>query len=447
MYTDFYGFREKPFNIVPDPGYLYLSPKHRTALTYLQYGIREGTGFIMLTGEVGIGKTTLLKHLLGQLETNIEVAVIFNTNVSADQLLEMILSEFELEPGGSGKTQYLHALNEFLIHKYGLGHRALLIIDEAQNLTEEALEGIRMLCKLHSSKDLLLQILLVGQPNLQEKLKDPSLYQLRQRIAVRYHLERLGREELTAYIVHRINVAGGRRDIFTASALDTVYKYAEGIPRKANILCDAALVYGFADELETIDEGVIDQVVEDHQNTGLFGADGAFDSLESEETVSREELDLAGRIKNLEEQVMRLSSMVGSQVSGSKEDKRTDQEELVKKLTSMLEQERNKYDQLLKKYNKLLDRLKKQASPKATTTPKETAAPTGGPKGVPLKEVKPATKIDGKAKVQKEQDPEAVPQNHNLNPLFPSPYVDYKEVHGKKPFPRSILNWFKPSKK
>ena len=450
MYTDFYKFREKPFNIVPDPGYLYLSSKHRTALTYLRYGVREGTGFILLTGEVGIGKTTLVKHLLDQLDDNIEVAVLFNTNVSADQLLEMILNEFEVEAKGSGKTQYLQALNEFLIHKYGSGQRALLIVDEAQNLTGEALEEIRMLSNLHSSKDLLLQIVLVGQPDLQVKLANPSLYQLRQRIAVRYHLERLSQEEMSAYIAHRLKVAGGgRREIFTPSALAAIFQHADGIPRKANILCDAALVYGFADELETIDADVIEQVVRDDQSTGLYAAETPSSGTEIRDgqVVSEtQEQDFSRRIRRLEEQVMHLSSVLDAQGRTQKGTTGTKQETLVKKLTAMLEHERKKNAQLIAKYNKLKDRLRKLEAEKNTNNHNDSNR-VSGRKTVRTESVNVQTQREGKTNPPKEEKVQSAPRTQTVDPIYLPSYNYYREDRQKKRFPRSIMNWFKTSKK
>lgn len=207
MYEHFYGFRERPFHIAPSPNYLYKSETHQNALTYLEYGLSEHVGFILLTGEVGSGKTTLIQYILTQLGNQMIPGVIFNTQVSANELLRLILSQFELKPTGD-KAQNLETLNEFLINTYASRKQALLIIDEAQNLAPEALEEVRMLSNLQTAEHTLLQVMLVGQPELNIKLSDPSLRQVAQRIAVRYHLTGLNREDTGRYIAYRLERAG-----------------------------------------------------------------------------------------------------------------------------------------------------------------------------------------------------------------------------------------------
>jgi len=273
MYEEFYGFREKPFSIVPDPSFLYLSSKHRQALTYLEYGLTDKIGFILLTGEIGAGKTTIIKHLLTKMNNNFETAVVFNTNVSPKQLLELILDEFEVDiPAGSGKVGCLEKLNQFLVERYALGHQALLILDEAQNLSQKTLEEVRMISNLHTGKDGLIQVVLVGQPELRKKLQSPSLTQLSQRIAVSYHLASLSLKETKEYIDHRLRKAGQkhRYQPFSEDALGQIFYHSGGIPRTINILCDAALVYGYADTMKTIEGHVVDHVVKDKQDLGIF---------------------------------------------------------------------------------------------------------------------------------------------------------------------------------
>ncbi|UCF94526.1 MAG: AAA family ATPase, partial [Desulfobacterales bacterium] len=247
MYQKFYGLRDKPFQIVPNPTYLYKSLHHENALTYLEYGLSENVGFILLTGEIGSGKTTLIQYILNKLGGDTVAAVIFNTNVSADQLLGLILTEFELAFKEGDKAGTLDTLNQFLIQKYAEKKQVLLIIDEAQNLSAEALEEVRMLSNLQSEDQALLQIMLVGQPELIAKLRKPSLMQFTQRIAVSYHLASLTREETGNYIAFRLEKAGGRADLFSPEAVDLIHRLAGGIPRSINLLCQAALVYGFAD--------------------------------------------------------------------------------------------------------------------------------------------------------------------------------------------------------
>ncbi len=209
MYETFYGLTEKPFQIVPDPSYLYRSEKHENALNYLEYGLNEQVGLVLLTGEVGSGKTTLIQYLLGRLNPKVESAVIFNSSLTSDQLLNMVLSEFDFEPPAD-KTAALVTLNEHLVRLYAEGRRALLVVDEAQNLSTSALEELRMLSNLHDGQNLLLQVVLVGQQELKIRLAQPAMRQLAQRIAVRYHLTGLNREDTGRYIAHRSPEGGGK---------------------------------------------------------------------------------------------------------------------------------------------------------------------------------------------------------------------------------------------
>ena len=270
MYEEFYGFTEKPFKITPNPDYLYMSPKHKNALSILSYGLEENVGFILLTGEIGAGKTTLINYILKQIETNVDVAVLFNTNVNSDELLNMILGGFELEPAVGNRAKSLEILYQFLIDRYANHSRSLLIIDEAQNLSKEALEEVRMLSNLQSDDQMLLQIMLVGQPELKIRLKDRGFAQFAQRIAVNYHLQALTHFETIAYIQHRVQKAGGDLNIFSAEAIDSIFKLSGGIPRTINLLCDSALVYGFADEVKTIDGSILKSVIKELGFMGLY---------------------------------------------------------------------------------------------------------------------------------------------------------------------------------
>lgn len=280
MYKKFYNLNEKPFKIVPNPNFLFLSPRYENALTYLEYGLAEKSGFIMLTGEIGMGKTTLIRYLLNKLESKMEVGVILNTNVTADQILKLILLEFELPASEGDKSKELETLYRFLIEQYKIGKQVILIIDEAQNLTDEALEEVRMLSNLQSDEEILLQVMVVGQPELKKKLKKPELAQFSQRIAVSYHLSPLTRKECHDYIAHRLKAAGGNPDIFLTNAMDLIYDSSGGIPRTINLLCDACLVYGFADEIEQIGEYIVQQVIDDKEGMGIFTdrfREGTFD--------------------------------------------------------------------------------------------------------------------------------------------------------------------------
>jgi general secretion pathway protein A len=272
MYKEFYGFKENPFQIVPNPEYLYLSPKHKNALTCLEYALTDNVGYVMLTGEIGSGKTTLIRYLLNQIESDVEVAVIFNTNLTSEQLLSHILQKFDLEAVEGDKLGNLKTLEHFLYRKYEEGKKVLLIIDEAQNLTNEILEEIRMLSNIQSDEWMLLQIVFVGQPELISRIKNPALAQFSQRIAVNHHLQALTREETVKYIDFRLGKAGGDVNLFTSHAMDKIYQASFGIPRTINLLCDAALIYGFADEISRIDVPIVEKVIAELGIVGLYGA-------------------------------------------------------------------------------------------------------------------------------------------------------------------------------
>lgn len=267
MYTRFFGLTKRPFVLAPDPDFLYLSRVHDLAFTHLEYGLMHHAGFVALTGEVGTGKTTLLKYLFDKVKTSLEIAMIFNTQLDPQALLEMLLKEFDLiRPAGS-KAALVEVLYEYFMKQYGRGNRCVIVIDEAQNLSLEAFEELRMLSNLEVGNDVLVQIILVGQPQLRERLAHPSLAQLTQRISVHYHLTPLSPDEVGHYVAHRLRVAGYERPdpLFSEEALARLAEVSHGIPRVINSICDASLTYAFADELSQISPEIIAKVVADNE--------------------------------------------------------------------------------------------------------------------------------------------------------------------------------------
>jgi general secretion pathway protein A len=267
MYLEFYGLKEAPFSITPDPRYVFLSERHRDALAHLLYGVGKGGsgGFVQLTGEVGTGKTTLCRLLLEQLPENVRVALVLNPKLSPIELLESICDELKLDittKKGSLKG-LVDTLNGYLIEAYAQGLRVVLIVDEAQNLSTESLEQIRLLTNLETPTQKLLQIILLGQPELRDKLNDPELRQLAQRITARYHLTPLNRDESEAYVRHRLAVAGSVRSPFSRLALRALYQRSNGIPRLINVIADRALMAGYAREQNTIGERLVDRAADE----------------------------------------------------------------------------------------------------------------------------------------------------------------------------------------
>ena len=262
MYKEFYGLREYPFNMTPDPQFLFLSRNHRVALEILLYGIRERKGFIAITGEVGAGKTTLCRAMLEQLDGHFSTAVILNPVLNSGELMKAIATEFGLEVSGRDRLDTVAAISNFLLKQVGQGRETVLIIDEAQNLTEELLEQVRLLSNIETDDRKLLQIVLLGQPELRERLNSPRLRQLRQRITVRYHLKPLTRFEMTQYVQHRLELAGASgAPYFTWPALWRVYLYSRGIPRLINAVCDKALLAGYVEHSDHITNRMVGRAI------------------------------------------------------------------------------------------------------------------------------------------------------------------------------------------
>ncbi len=258
MYLEYYGLSEPPFAITPNPRFLFYSGKHREAFNHLLYGIRERKGFVQLTGEVGAGKTTLCRALLEQLGDNFSTALILNPVLNADQLVKAIAMEFGLEAQGLDRLEIMAVINDFLLRQMADNRESVLIVDEAQNLTNDLLEQVRLLSNLETDDRKLLQIVLMGQPELRDRLNHHGLRQLRQRITVRYHLNPLRLAEVAQYVQHRLQVSGAQgAPYFTRPALWRIYWYSKGIPRLVNAVCDKALLAAFVAQRDRIDFRIV----------------------------------------------------------------------------------------------------------------------------------------------------------------------------------------------
>jgi general secretion pathway protein A len=298
MYKKFFGLRENPFRVNPDPRYLFMTKQVREALASLLFGIQTRKGIVTLTGEVGTGKTTILNLLLGWLHRGTsKTAFLFNSRMNSKQVLDFVLAEFEIPCESNSKSQQLMKLNEWLMSRYVAGESAVLIIDEAQNLTFPVLEEIRMLTNLETATDKLLQIVLSGQPEFEEKLKLPQLRQLRQRIMIRCQTGPLTKDETQACILERLKIAGAAPNgppIFSPAALEAVHFYSLGIPRVVNLLCEHGLISAFAAGERPIQAGIIEQVAREFQLD------------EVAPTASREGLRTSSEVYNLESFVQNL---------------------------------------------------------------------------------------------------------------------------------------------
>jgi general secretion pathway protein A len=248
MYQEFYGLRASPFSITPDPRYLFFSRQHREAFEHIVYGIDQRAGFVQVTGEVGTGKTTLCRAVLEQLGDGYATALILNPVMTGIQLVRSILREYGLDDSGNDRVRLVERLNAFLLERAGSGHEVVLFVDEAQDMSDELLEQVRLLSNLETDDRKLLQIVLIGQPELRDRLAGSNLRQLRQRITVRYHLGPIGRDETEAYIQHRLEVAGSMgRPSFTRAAFGAIHRHSGGVPRLINAVCDKALLAGYVE--------------------------------------------------------------------------------------------------------------------------------------------------------------------------------------------------------
>ena len=264
LYTSFFGLKERPFTLVPDPGFLYWSQQHKRAFSVLEYGIMSGAPITLITGEIGAGKTTLLQELLPRIEDDVTIGLISNAQGDRGELIQWILNalQIEIDPSAS-YVQMFQILQDFLLAEYAKSRRVILIFDEAQNLSIEGLEEMRMLTNINSNKDVLVQLILVGQPELRAMVQAPEMRQLAQRVAASFHLGKMSPETVTSYIRHRLRTAGGSGEEFTANACAIIHSKTGGVPRLVNQLCDFAMLYAWSAEEKTIDAGTVHQVLDD----------------------------------------------------------------------------------------------------------------------------------------------------------------------------------------
>ena len=314
MYERFYNLRERPFSLSPDPDYLYPSRVHTEALSHLRYGIEGHAGFVVITGEIGSGKTTLLQTVMRGLDSHTSVARLVNTMLDARELIEAVMLDFGLNPQpGQSKPHLLRDLARFLVEQRNAKRLPLLIIDEAQNLSQAALEEVRMLSNLETEKSKLIQIVLVGQPNLHDVLARPEFEQLRQRVTVRYHLRALDPGETAAYINHRLRKAAiGAPLVFSTEVTDLIGQASEGLPRKINVIADAVLLFGYGEDKHTIDATLVREVISELSASGVLTlpaalappAPGAMPAAAAAAEAARSGAEAEGRLAAREAAVM-----------------------------------------------------------------------------------------------------------------------------------------------
>jgi len=274
MYEAYYGLEEKPFSILPDPEFMFWSRAHSMAYAMMEYGVMNQAGFTVITGDVGCGKTTLIRRLLSRIGSSVAVGLLSNTGKTSTDLLRWILMSLDQPFDGTSYVTLFKQFQDYLIEEYSRNRRVVLIIDEAQNLGAKELEELRMLSNINAEKDQLLQLIIVGQPQLRDLLQAPELKQFAQRVSADFHLGRLEAEDVIKYIDHRLYVAGAGSVVFTDEACHQIYQASGGVPRVINILCDTALIYGFANEAASIDVEIVRSVVKDKREYGVFSFDG-----------------------------------------------------------------------------------------------------------------------------------------------------------------------------
>ncbi len=357
MYTEFFGLSAKPFELLPNPKFLYLSKGHRKALSYLQYGVQEHAGFTLLTGEVGSGKTTLIRDIINKISADVTLSMIFNTRVDGRQLIAMINSDFGLQTEGKDKVQLITELNDFLLAECASNRRPIIIIDEAQNLSTEALEEIRLLSNLEADSFKMVQIILVGQPELKQIIAKPSLRQLRQRISISCHLNPLNREESEEYVYHRLGTVGSRDCVtFLDGVFDKIFSFSGGVPRLINLICDFLLLSAFVEETRKVDMALVDDAVSELSFEESGQPSHSFETPKSISKPVQNTTTLDDRLARIEENYAKLNA------------NRSEKEAILERLSSqgsileyLINQQQNQFGQFddqLKKISAQIDRLR-----------------------------------------------------------------------------------------
>jgi putative secretion ATPase (PEP-CTERM system associated) len=364
MYKEFFGLHTKPFELVPDPRFLFSSRSHRRALSYLEYGLQERAGFILLTGEVGSGKTTLIRNLIGQLNPDTCRSMVFNTRVSPEQLLALINDDFGLFTLGKDKVALLHDLNEFLIAQHAARRRPIVIVDEAQNLNPEVLEEIRLLSNLETNQAKLLQIILIGQPELQFIINQPSLRQLRQRISITCHIDPLTREEAEQYVLHRLELAGNREAVrFHEGAFDFIFGFSKGLPRMINIFCDFLLLAAFVEDTTELTLELVEEVAGDFSAGTDLAQVATLPQVADAEPVG----DLQAKIAGIEAVMRRFETSQAGQVTML--DKLAMYENILKVLIAQQKEELGRLQEGQRQILRRLDEVMKIVGPTVRQEP------------------------------------------------------------------------------
>lgn len=390
MYESYFGLTLKPFELVPNPRFLFNSRSHKKAISYLKYGLQERAGFILLTGEVGSGKTTIIRDLINNLDQDIALSMVFNTRATARQMLAMINEDFGLEVEGKDKDKVtlLRDLNDHLVALHAEQKRPVIIIDEAQNLSPAVLEEIRLLSNLEADNFKMVQIVLVGQPELQKVITRPELRQLRQRISVHCHLEALTREETEAYVYHRLAMAGNRNALrWQEGTFDTLYGYSGGIPRLINVFCDFVLLAAFVEETRDISLEMLEEVIGDVSWDRQVEATRLHQALAGEGGAADE--GISDRLYRFEQRLACLDAM--HEEEGWIARRLTVHEELLERLADRQHEDAERHDAGLERILRRLDqlqtaigRLSVQAQPAPPAVKPLPVEPRPAPKAPPV---------------------------------------------------------------